>query len=165
MHQGMRWVVLPLAMALAMGLAGWQKAAAQATKDSKAKATFELYKDKGGDFRFRLKDDDGKLLAMAVKGYRTKAECEKLIKAIQREVAKARVEDAEKGEKVAVGKAGVIFEMYKDKAGDYRFRLKDDEGVLLAIAGTGHRTRAGCQLVIDAIKRAAARARLVDEGR
>jgi uncharacterized protein YegP (UPF0339 family) len=154
----MRWVVLPLAIIVALGLAGWQQAKAQA-----AKVTIEVYKDKGGDFRFRLKDDDGALLAMSAKGY-TKAECHKLIEAIRRDVARARFEDAEKGEKVAAGK-GAIFEMYKDKSGDYRFRLKDDDGALLAVAIKGYRTKAGCQTVIDAIKRGAAKAKLVEEGK
>jgi uncharacterized protein YegP (UPF0339 family) len=156
----MRWVIVPLAMLVALGLAGWQHAGAQVKK-----ATFEVYKDKGGDFRFRLKDDDGALLAMAAKGYRTKAECLKLVEAIRRDVAKAHLEDAEKGEKVAVGKAGVIFEMYKDKSGDYRFRLKDNEGVLFAIAGKGYRTKAACHTVIDAIKHGAAKAKVLEEGR
>jgi uncharacterized protein YegP (UPF0339 family) len=156
----MRWVVLPLAMMVAIGLAGWQHAAAQVKK-----ATFEVYKDKGGDFRFRLKDDDGTLLAMSAKGYATKAALLKLVEVIRRDVAKARIEDADKGEKVVAGKGGVIFEMYKDKSGDYRFRLYDDEGVQLAIAVKGHRTKVVCHTVIDAIKHGAAKAKVVEEGR
>ena len=159
MHQGMRWVVLPLAVVVAMGLAGWQQAAAQAKK-----ATFELYKDKGGDYRFRLKDNEGTTLAVSAKGYTTKAALLKLVEVIRRDVAKARFEDAEKGEKVAAGK-GVLFEMYKDKSGEYRFRLKDDDGDLLAIAVIGHRTKASCRMVIDAIKHGAAKAKVAEEGR
>jgi uncharacterized protein YegP (UPF0339 family) len=169
MHPEMRRAVLPLALVAVMGLAGWQQAAAQARKDAardaKATATFELYKDRAGDFRFRLKGDDGMLLAMSAKGFRTKAECQKLIEAIKRDVAKARFEDADRPEKAAAAKAAVIFEMYKDRSGDYRFRLKDGGGDVLAIASKGYRTKADCQKVLDAIKRDAARARLEDEGK
>jgi uncharacterized protein YegP (UPF0339 family) len=74
-------------------------AAAQAKKDKdkdgKAGAVFELYKDNGGKFRFRLKHD-GEIVAIAGKGYATKADCQKVIEAIRRDAAKARLDDQAK---------------------------------------------------------------------
>lgn len=64
-----------------------------ASKTTKAGATFELYKDSAGEFRFRLKDDEDSLLAASGKGYKTKAECQRVIDTIQREAARARVEE------------------------------------------------------------------------
>ncbi len=68
---------------------------AKGAKDAKA-AVFELYKDKSGDYRFRLRDDEGTLLAISAKGYQEKADCQKVIQAIQREAARAKIDDQTK---------------------------------------------------------------------
>jgi uncharacterized protein YegP (UPF0339 family) len=56
----------------------------------------------------------------------------------------------------------VVFELYKDRGGKFRFRLKQDDK-LLAIAGRGYASKAECQKVIDAIKRNATRAKVVEK--
>jgi uncharacterized protein YegP (UPF0339 family) len=61
-----------------------------------AAATFELYKDKAGEFRFRLKDDEGNLLAISGKGYEKKADCQEAIDTIKRDASKAKVDDQAK---------------------------------------------------------------------
>ena len=89
-----------LAAALILGLhpaAGQDKKAKDAKATAaKAVATFELYKDNGGKFRFRLKDDDGTELAMSPRGYETKAECQKVIDGIKSSAAKATIDDQTK---------------------------------------------------------------------
>jgi uncharacterized protein YegP (UPF0339 family) len=99
-----RSVVLLLALAGAVGAAGFHSAAAQDKKvkdkgkDGKAvaTATFELYADSAKEFRFRLRDGDGALLATSGKGYKTKAECQKVIEAIRRDAARAKLDDQTK---------------------------------------------------------------------
>jgi uncharacterized protein YegP (UPF0339 family) len=59
--------------------------------------------------------------------------------------------------------AAAVFELYKDSAGEYRFRLRGDEGALLATSGKGYKTRADCQKVIDTIRTLAARAKVEDK--
>jgi uncharacterized protein YegP (UPF0339 family) len=99
MKQFTRRAVLLLALAIPIGTIGFSFATAQTkdkpTKDKKptAAATFEVYKDSAGEFRFRLKDDEGTLMATSGKGYKTKADCQKVIDAIKRDAAKAKVED------------------------------------------------------------------------
>jgi uncharacterized protein YegP (UPF0339 family) len=56
-------------------------------------ATFELYKDRGGEFRFRLKDADGDQVAASHKGYKTKDDAAKVIATIKAEASRARVDD------------------------------------------------------------------------
>jgi len=58
--------------------------------------TFEMYTDSAGEFRFRLKDADGLLLASSGKGYKTKDDCKKTIEMIQKEAAKAKIDDQTK---------------------------------------------------------------------
>ena len=98
----LRGSLVLLALLAVFGLLSLHFAAAQdkkdkdkKDKDSKAAATavFELYKDRGGKFRFRFKDEEGNEVAMSAKGYDTKAEVQKVIAAIQKGAAKAKIED------------------------------------------------------------------------
>src|SRR5262249_52411520 len=65
-------------------------------KGAAPSATFELYKDKGGEFRFRLRDGDGALLATSGKGYEAKSDCQRVIDTIKQLAGRARVEDQAK---------------------------------------------------------------------
>lgn len=52
---------------------------------------FELYGDKSGQYRFRLRARNGKVIAIS-EGYTTKAACENGIESVQRNAAEAEVE-------------------------------------------------------------------------
>jgi uncharacterized protein YegP (UPF0339 family) len=67
-----------------------------ATSPATSTSVFEVYKDKGGDYRFRLKNGDGHLLAISGKGYEKKEDCLAVIDAIKKDAAKAKVEDEAK---------------------------------------------------------------------
>ena len=95
MHKIVRRLLPPLALAAAVGALALDQAAGQDKKDKKAgaaAAVFELYKDRQDEYRFRLKDGDV-LLATSGKGYKTKADCLKVIDTIKSTAGKARVED------------------------------------------------------------------------
>jgi uncharacterized protein YegP (UPF0339 family) len=105
MKKIIRALALPLVLAVTFGVAALHLAGAQDKKDkdkapAKEKAAtaavFELYKDAADEFRFRLKDDEGTLLATSGKGYKTKADCQKVIDEIKSLAAKAKVEDETK---------------------------------------------------------------------
>lgn len=64
------------------------------------------------------------------------------------------------GKKKVAG--ATTFEIYKDAADEYRFRLRDGDGALLCISGKGYEKKADCQKVIDAIKADAAKAKVED---
>ena len=53
-------------------------------------AKFEIFKGKGGDFRFRLKAANGKVICQG-QGYKTKDACSKGIESIKKNAAKAAV--------------------------------------------------------------------------
>ena len=57
------------------------------------------------------------------------------------------------------------FEVYKDKDGEYRFRLKDSAGDVMATSGKGYKTKDDCTKVINSIKTAAGEATVVDSGK
>jgi uncharacterized protein YegP (UPF0339 family) len=90
-------LVMGLLLANVIGFASPYLAAAKDSKDkdksSAATAVFEVYKDKGEKFRFRLKDPEGDLLAISGKGYDKKDECQAVIDAIKKDASRAKVED------------------------------------------------------------------------
>ena len=53
---------------------------------------FELYKDKGGKFRFRLKASNGEIIASS-EGYSSKASAKNGIASVQKNAPTAKVED------------------------------------------------------------------------
>ena len=54
---------------------------------------FEMYKDKAGEFRFRLKARNGQIIAVS-EGYTTKASCENGIASVQKNAPEAETEEA-----------------------------------------------------------------------
>src|SRR5262245_59356342 len=102
MKKVVRNPILLLVLAGLIGTGGLSFAVAQQKDKDKAKdkaaagAIFELYKDNAGEFRFRFKDDEGTLLATSGKGYKTKADCQKVIDTIKKEAAKAKIDDQAK---------------------------------------------------------------------
>jgi uncharacterized protein YegP (UPF0339 family) len=81
-------------------------------------------------------------------------------------VAGLHLADAQDTKDKGKGKAAAAtatFELYKDKGGEYRFRLKDADGTLLATSGKGYDKKADCQKVIDTIKQTAAKAKVEED--
>jgi len=103
MTRALRNVILGLALAGLLAPAvgpnpatAQQKDKGKTTAPAAGTATFELYKDSAGEFRFRLRDSEGTLLASSGKGYKAKADCQKVIDAIRRDAAKAKLDDQAK---------------------------------------------------------------------
>lgn len=55
-------------------------------------AKFEIYKDKRGEFRWRLRADNNQVIA-AGEGYASKASCKNGIASVKKNAPKAKVED------------------------------------------------------------------------
>jgi uncharacterized protein YegP (UPF0339 family) len=149
-------LLLPLGLAVLLVAAPSPAPGQKKTKGKVAtSAMFEIYKDKGGKYRFRLHDQDASLLANSGKGYEAKKDIDEVIDTIKKSAASAKVYDEDAKAKNAAG-----FEVYKDKGGKYRFRLKDKAGPLLASAVTGYAARADVQQLIDSIQATAAKAKV-----
>ncbi len=56
-------------------------------------AKFELYKDKAGEFRWRLRHTNGNIIADSGEGYKTKANAINGINSVKENVAKADVKE------------------------------------------------------------------------
>jgi uncharacterized protein YegP (UPF0339 family) len=55
-------------------------------------AKFELYKNRSGEFRWRLRADNNQIIASG-EGYTTKAACKNGIESVKKNAPKAKVED------------------------------------------------------------------------
>ena len=53
---------------------------------------FEMYEDKGGEYRFRLKSRNGQIIATS-EGYKTKAACENGIESVRKNAPEAEIEE------------------------------------------------------------------------
>ena len=53
---------------------------------------FEMYKDKAGEYRFRLKARNGQVIAVS-EGYTSKASCENGIASVQKNAPEAEIEE------------------------------------------------------------------------
>ena len=54
------------------------------------------------------------------------------------------------------------FELYQDKAGEYRFRLKARNGEIIAVS-EGYTAKASCENGIESVKKNAPEAEIVEE--
>ncbi len=55
-------------------------------------AKFEIYKDRKGEFRWRLRADNNQVIASG-EGYTTKSSCQNGIESVKKNAPKAKVED------------------------------------------------------------------------
>ena len=100
-------------------------------------------------FVFNLKARNGEVIA-ASEIYTTEAACMKGVESVRKNAAEAKFEDQTVAEVAAV--TNPKFEMYTDKAGEFRFRLKARNGEVIA-ASEGYKAKASCLNGIDSVRR------------
>ncbi|MBQ2244246.1 MAG: YegP family protein [Oscillospiraceae bacterium] len=109
--------------------------------------------------KFDLKATNGQVIATS-EVYTTEAACRNGIASVQRNAPVAGVED-----QTVEGFAAVThpkFELYTDKGGEYRFRLKATNGQVIAVS-EGYVAKASCVNGIESVKKNAAEAEIVEE--
>ena len=82
--------------------------------------------------------------------YTTEAACKKGIESVMKNAPVAGVEDQTADEVVAV--KNPKFEVYQDKAGEFRFRLKATNGQVIA-TGEGYKAKASCLNGVESVKK------------
>lgn len=108
---------------------------------------------------FNLKAGNGEVIATS-EVYSSESACMNGIASVQKNAPVAGVENqtVEGFEVLKHPK----FEVYKDKAGEFRFRLKATNGQIIAV-GEGYKALAGCLNGIESIKKNAPDAQIVKE--
>ena len=109
--------------------------------------------------KFDLKATNGQVIATS-EVYTTEAACRNGIESIKKNAPIANVENqTEEGYEVLTHPK---FEMYQDKAGEYRFRLKARNGEIIAVS-EGYTAKAGCLNGIESVQKNAPEAEVVEE--
>lgn len=109
--------------------------------------------------KFDLKAGNGEVVATS-EVYSSLAACKKGVASVQKNAPVAAVED-QTLEGYAVEKHPK-FELYVDKSGEYRFRLKATNGQIIAVS-EGYKAMAGCKNGVESVKKNAADSLVVEE--
>jgi len=115
-------------------------------------ATFELFEDAGGKWRWRLRHDNGNVIGDSGQGYASKSNAERALARVREHVAAAdylRVDPT-------------AFEMFRDAGGEWRWRLIHENGNVLADSGQGYSSRSKARQGLDSVRSNAAEAALDD---
>lgn len=108
---------------------------------------FEIKETKSG-FKFNLKAGNGEVIATS-ETYTTEAACKNGIESVRKNCV-AEIEDqTTEGFET---KKNPKFEVYTDKAGEFRFRLKAKNGEIIA-TGEGYKAKKSCLNGIESIKK------------
>ena len=122
---------LSLALAVALGLLS----AVEARPDDKA--GFEIFKDKGGEFRWRLKGGDGKLMAVPEDAYKSLASAKSAVESVKKNAASYKATFS------------------TDKAKLHRWELVATNGKVMARPTVGYKTKADAEKAVAAFRAAA----------
>ncbi len=109
--------------------------------------------------KFDLKAGNGETIAVS-EVYSSDAACMKGIESVRKNAAVAGLEDRTVEEVVPV--THPKFEVYVDKAGEYRFRLKARNGEIIAVS-EGYKAKASCLGGIESVRNNAPEAEIVRE--
>ena len=110
---------------------------------------------KNGEFTFSLKAPNGEVILVASETYTSQSACENGIESVRKN-ALSGIEDQTRGESQAHPK----YELYQDKAGEFRFRLKARNGENIG-KSEGYKAKASAKKGIASIGRNAPEAPVV----
>lgn len=107
---------------------------------------FEI-KQSGENCSFRLKAGNGEVIGVS-ESYKSMDSCKSGIASVQKNAPIAPVEDMPAGGSEKCPK----FELYQDKAGEFRFRLKASNGEII-LSSEGYTSKDGCKNGIVSVKK------------
>jgi uncharacterized protein YegP (UPF0339 family) len=118
-----------------------------------SQASFELYEDNEGDYRWRLVHDNGNVIADSGEGYASKSNAKRAMAGVR--------EHAAAGDYLKIDPAG--FEVYRDKGGQWRWRLVHENGNIIADSGEGYASRQKARQGLDSVRTNAADADIEEQ--
>ncbi len=115
-----------------------------------------VVKETKSGFRFNLVAGNGEIIGVS-ETYSSHDACLNGVASVQKNAPIAKIEDQTAGESATNPK----FEIYLDKAGEYRFRLKASNGEPI-LASEGYTGKSGCKNGIASVARNAVDAKIVE---
>lgn len=121
---------------------------------------FIIRQAKDGSYMFNLKASNGEIIATSDM-YSSLEKCKKGIASIQNNAPTANVEDSTVEGEIET-KTNPKFEMYRDKSGEFRFRLKAKNGSIIA-KSQGYSSKINCKNGIESVRKNAASDEIISE--
>jgi uncharacterized protein YegP (UPF0339 family) len=126
-----------------------------------SKATFEVYADKAGKYRWRLRHRNGNIIGDSAQGYASRQKAMQGLRSVQSNAAGGAVvvlEDATQDDtvedvpEVPAPDSQGTFELFEDNAGEFRWRLRHDNGNILADSGEGYVSKSNVRRALTSVR-------------
>jgi len=124
-----------------------------ATDVAASKATFEVYEDSAEQYRWRLVHDNGNIIADSGEGYASKQKAEQGLGSVKSNAPGAYVVDESRDEESPDdGGSKATFELFKDSEDKARWRLRHDNGEIIADCGQGYASKQKAKQGLQSVK-------------
>jgi uncharacterized protein YegP (UPF0339 family) len=107
-----------------------------------SQASFDVYEDEAGEYRWRLVHRNGNIIADSGQGYSSRHNAERAIDGVKA--------NAGPGSYLQFDPSS--FEIYRDVAGEWRWRLVHRNGNILADSGQGYSRRRNARRAVDSVR-------------
>ncbi|MXR40186.1 DUF1508 domain-containing protein [Halobaculum sp. WSA2] len=127
---------------------------------SKSSATFDVYRDKSGQWRWRLVHRNGNIIATSGEGYSSDRTARRGMRSVKRNSLGAAVvwqrdeEDPEPIVEPVAEEPNAQFRLYRDTDDEYRWRLRHDNGETIAAATRGFSSKSSARDGIESVRSA-----------
>jgi len=119
-----------------------------------SKATFDLYEDNAEEWRWRLVHDNGNIIADSSQGYASKQKAKQGLESVRENAPGADVLDTSRDDQPAAdeGASKATFELFVDAAAKWRWRLRHDNGEIIADSGQGYSSKQKAKQGLRSVK-------------
>ncbi len=139
-----------------------EAATAELESLKQSRARFEIYQDRGGGHRWRLRHRNGNVIATGGQAYSSRQKCQQGMHSVIRNALGAGimkiepddpqvVESETETEPIAI-ESQAAFELYEDNAGEYRWRLRHDNGNIIADSGEGYASKSNAKRAMAGVR-------------
>ncbi|WP_262177300.1 HVO_2922 family protein [Haloarcula laminariae] len=123
------------------------------TEAHASKATFDLYEDNAEEYRWRLVHDNGNIIADSSEGYASKQKATQGLESVRKNAPGADVVDLSKDEEPEdEGASNAAFELFADTGAKWRWRLRHDNGEIIADGGQGYSSKQKAKQGLRSVK-------------
>jgi len=132
----------------------WEDARSAVETDVVAsKARFELYEDAGEKYRWRLRHDNGNIIADSGEGYASKQKAKQGLESVRSNAPGAYIVDQSKDEQPPEGGgSSATFQLFEDAEGKYRWRLRHDNGNIIADGSQGYASKQKAKQGLESVQ-------------
>ncbi|MBX0288350.1 DUF1508 domain-containing protein [Halomicroarcula sp. F28] len=124
------------------------------TDANASKATFDLYEDNAEEWRWRLVHDNGNIIADSSQGYASKQKAKQGLESVRKNAPGAHVLDTSKDDQPEEdeGASKATFELFADSGAKWRWRLRHDNGEIIADSGQGYSSKQKAKQGLRSVK-------------